>query len=584
MNKLRHLWRFLTTPLAQDDDAALRERWTRIIFVMVSAGLLLMTIIIPAFDFTIGEPSLVPTFVMLAINSLMAIGWYLILRGRWTISRYLLPMIFIALGVYFTFIVGPITTGVLQFAIAILLTAMLLGNKAQWIVVLICEVLYLTVGWLSGERDFEIFFTGGIVVGVSLSGIALLQWFASSILVTSFKRLRQAEAASRAAAGKMRAIFDSISDGITITDLQGTITDLNEATAHLHGFENREDLIGRSAFELIAERDHRTAEKNMLGTLTEGNSGILEYTLVTKDGTGFEGELNAVLIKDEASHPVGFVALTRDISPRKQAVAEREALIRQLQSKNTELEQFTYTVSHDLKAPLITISGFLGYLEQDATEGDVERVHIDVQNIKQAVDRMQLLLNELLELSRIGRLAEPPREVSFDDIVQEALKHVQGRLSASRADVRVAPNLPVVYGDRNRLVEVVQNLVDNAAKFMGEQPSPLIEIGTCGEDAERGKTIFFIRDNGIGILPKHQERIFGLFHKLDPQGEGTGIGLAIVKKIVEVHGGRVWVEGEIGKGSTFYFTLQRGEHNYISSATGNAMSLRAFSPDADHEK
>ncbi len=559
MNKLRHFLQFLTTPVSQEDDAALREHWTRIIFVMVSAGLLLMTIIIPAFDFTIGEPSYAPTFIMLAIDSLMAIGWYLILRGCWTISRYLLPTIFIALGVYFTFIVGPITTGVLQFAIAILLTAMLLGNKAQWIVVLICEVLYLAVGWLSGERDFEIFFTGGIVVGVSLGGIALLQWFASSILVTSFKRLRQAEAISRTAAEKIRAIFNSISDGVTVTDLQGTITDLNEATVHLHDFEKREDLIGMSAFNLIAEPDHPRAEQNMLVTLTEGNSGILEYALVKKDGTEFDGELNAVLIKDEAGQPAGFVALTRDITPRKEAEAEREALVRQLQSKNTELEQFTYTVSHDLKAPLITISGFLGYLEQDAIKGDVERVHKDIQSIKQAVGRMQLLLNELLELSRIGRLAEHPKEVSFDDIVQEALKHVQGRLTASKADVRVASDLPVVYGDRTRLVEVVQNLVDNAAKFMGEQPSPLIEIGTCGE--EDGKTIFFIRDNGIGILPKHQERIFGLFHKLDPQGEGTGIGLAIVKKIVEVHGGRIWVESELGKGATFCFSLSPAKVN-----------------------
>jgi PAS domain S-box-containing protein len=520
---------------------------------MVSTGLVLMTIIIPAFDFTVGEPSIIPTLIMLAIDGLMAIGWYLILRGRWTVSRYLLPMIFIGLGVYFTYIVGPITTGVLQFAIAILLTAMLLGNKAQWIVVALCEFLYIAVGWLSGERDFEIFFTGGVVVGVSLSGIAVLQWFASTILATSFRRLRQAESVSRMAAEKIRAIFNSIGNGITITDLQGTITDLNEATAHLHGFEKREDLIGLSAFDLIAERDHPRAERNMLVTLREGNSGILEYSLVKRDGTEFDGELNAVLIRDEVGQPAGFVALTRDITSRKHTEAEREELIRELAEKNKELEQFTYTVSHDLKAPLITISGFLGYLEQDAIAGDVDRVKKDISNINQAVHKMQRLLNELLELSRIGRMMEPPQTVPFAEIVQDALNHVEGRLTANKVNVWVEPDLPMVYGDRTRLVEVVQNLVDNASKFMGEQPSPLIEIGTCGE--EDGKAIFFVRDNGIGILPKHQERIFGLFHKLDPQGEGTGIGLAIVKRIVEVHGGRIWVESEIGKGSTFHFTL-----------------------------
>jgi len=112
-----------------------------------------------------------------------------------------------------------------------------------------------------------------------------------------------------------------------------------------------------------------------------------------------------------------------------------------------------------------------------------------------------------------------------------------------------------VTGDRQRLVEVLQNLLDNAAKFMGHQPDPRIEIGQRGEDAEHGKIIFYVKDNGIGIAPEHHERIFGLFNQLDPKMGGTGVGLALVKRIVEFHGGRIWVESEAGKGSTFYFTL-----------------------------
>jgi signal transduction histidine kinase len=247
------------------------------------------------------------------------------------------------------------------------------------------------------------------------------------------------------------------------------------------------------------------------------------------------------------------VTVTRNITPRKQAEAEREGLIRQLQSKNTELEQFTYTVSHDLKAPLITISGFLGYLEEDATKGDVERVQKDISHISLAINRMQRLLNELLELSRIGRLMNPPQEVLFGEIVQEALKHVEGRLTTNSVKVQVSPNLPAVYGDRTRLVEVVQNLVDNAAKFMGNQPEPTISIGTQIRD---GENLFFVRDNGIGISTEHQGRIFDLFNKLDPSSEGTGIGLAIVKRIIEVHGGWIWVESAPGEGSTFYFSLK----------------------------
>ena len=119
--------------------------------------------------------------------------------------------------------------------------------------------------------------------------------------------------------------------------------------------------------------------------------------------------------------------------------------------------------------------------------------------------------------------------------------------------VHVDDNMPMVFGDRPRLLEVVQNLVDNAAKFMGSQPEPRIDIGWNKD--EDGKPIFYVRDNGMGISPEHHERIFGLFNKLDIKADGTGIGLALVKRIVEVHGGRIWVRSEAGRGATFYFTL-----------------------------
>lgn len=552
MKKLQRAWQFLTTPLSKGDDAALRERMTRVVFVMVSAGVLLMSIIIPVFDFSIGEPSYTPTFIMLAIDAMMFIGWLLILRGFWIISRYLVIAIFLALGGYFVYIAGPITSGVLQFAIATLLTAMLLGSRAQWATVLVSEVLYILLGILSGEQDFEVFFTGGIVIGFSLSGIALLQWHVSDLLTSTYERLRQAEAVSRTAAEKMRAVFDSLSDGMTITDLQGNISDLNDSTLWLHGFEKREELIGRSAFDLIAVSDHPAAQKNLQRTLTEGRSGLLEYRLLRNNGEEFDGELNAVLIRDGAGQPAGFAALSRDITARKEAEAEREALIRQLQAKNTELEQFTYTVSHDLKSPLVTINGFLGYLEEDAAAGNAERLTHDIQRIRDAVGKMKVLLDELLELSRIGRLMNPPVTVPFADLVSEALAAVQGRLDQRRVLVTVQPDLPPVRGDRQRLVEVLQNLLDNAAKFMGDQPAPRIEVG-CEE--QEGQQIFYVRDNGMGIDPKYHEQVFGLFKQLNPSTEGTGIGLAIVKRIVEVHGGRIWVESELGAGATFYFTL-----------------------------
>jgi PAS domain S-box-containing protein len=239
----------------------------------------------------------------------------------------------------------------------------------------------------------------------------------------------------------------------------------------------------------------------------------------------------------------------------------REKLIKELESKNTELERFTYTISHDLKSPLVTINGFLGYLKSDTVSGKSDRVLTDIQRIQDAVDKMHLLLKELLELSRIGRIVNPPEKVLFDDLVREALDIVHGQLEAHRVAVQIQPNLPAVQGDRQRLIEVLQNLIDNASKYMGDQPAPSIEIGQHGEEGEL--LIFFVKDNGIGFNPQYYERIFGLFNKLDAKSEGTGVGLALVKRIIEIHGGRIWAESEVGKGSTFFFTLARGDYSTL---------------------
>jgi signal transduction histidine kinase len=238
-----------------------------------------------------------------------------------------------------------------------------------------------------------------------------------------------------------------------------------------------------------------------------------------------------------------------------QKLIEHKQLIAELEAKNAELERFVYTVSHDLKSPLITINGFLGYLERDAMTGNMERMQTDMVRITDATDKMQRLLGELLELSRIGRMMNPPQEVSFMEIVREAVALVHGQIEARGAEVRIAPDLPLVRGDRARLVEVVQNLLDNAVKFMGEQTHPRIDIGMRDADDE-GNPIFYVRDNGIGIEPQYHDKVFGLFNKLDPHTDGTGVGLALVKRIIEVHGGRIWVEskGE-GHGATFCFII-----------------------------
>jgi signal transduction histidine kinase len=166
---------------------------------------------------------------------------------------------------------------------------------------------------------------------------------------------------------------------------------------------------------------------------------------------------------------------------------------------------------------------------------------------------MDALLSELLELSRIGRIINPPEEVDLTALTQEALETLDARLRSTGVTVHISPDLPSVSGDRIRLREVIENLIDNAAKYMGSQSSPTIEIGV----RTQGKApVIFVKDNGMGIEASYHDRIFHLFEKLHPTIEGSGIGLALVKRIVELHGGQIWVESEgIGKGSTFCFTI-----------------------------
>jgi PAS domain S-box-containing protein len=234
-------------------------------------------------------------------------------------------------------------------------------------------------------------------------------------------------------------------------------------------------------------------------------------------------------------------------------ITQLENALNELQDKNNELERFTYTVSHDLKAPLITIGGFAGLLARDIKNGHVEKANRSIERILDAVNKMERLLNELLSLSRIGRMINEPQEVSFEEIAKEAVGLTQGRLRANKIPVEMEANLPTVKVDRARIVEVIQNLLDNAAKFMGEQKNPKIKIGARKES---DAYVFFVSDNGIGIDPAYHERVFGLFNKLDSNSEGTGVGLALVKRIIEFHGGKVWVESQgLNQGSTFCFTL-----------------------------
>jgi len=361
---------------------------------------------------------------------------------------------------------------------------------------------------------------------------------------------------------RLRTVIHTIPDLVWLKDLKGVYLSCNSKFERFFGAKEA-DIVGKTDYDFLDRELADSFIKHDRAVMI-ANRPIVNEEQVTYADDGHKELLETIKtpMYDAGGRLIGVLGIARDITDRKRAEAEREILISELETKNAELTQFAYTVSHDLKSPLVTITGYLGYIEHDAVSGNIERLRNDTHRIREAANKMQKLLTELLELSRIGRMMNEPEEVPFMDIVNEALNLVHGQLESHHITVQILspqgaqPNLPIVHGDRQRLTEVLQNLIDNATKYMGDQTDPRIEIGQEGE--EDGKPIFFVKDNGMGIAPEYHDRIFGLFNKLNAQSEGTGIGLTLVKRIIEVHGGRIWVQSEVGKGSTFYFTLPRG--------------------------
>lgn len=383
---------------------------------------------------------------------------------------------------------------------------------------------------------------------ITVAYYELMDFGAESAILCIFHDVteqKRAEIALMQSEARLRAMLGAVPDMIFELTRDGTIIQYIPSDL-IAPMIPPEEFLGRTVDQIMPAIADQ-AKFAIARALDSGQVNAFEYQL---QSNGTTKSYEARIVSTGAGT---VVAMIRDVSLIRWVASERESLINELEMKNAELERFVYTVSHDLKSPLVTIVGFLGYLEDDLKRGNLENLRKDVERIYLAAYRMQDLLKDLLELSRIGRALNSPQEISFDALVKEALELTDGRLKERGVQTRIQPDLPMIYGDHKQLLELIQNLIDNAAKYMGSQPNPVIEIGQHG--FEDGKPILFVRDNGMGIAPEYHETIFGLFNKLDPRSEGTGVGLALAKRIVEFHGGRIWVESELGKGALFSFTL-----------------------------
>jgi PAS domain S-box-containing protein len=346
-------------------------------------------------------------------------------------------------------------------------------------------------------------------------------------------------------------------DGIAIYDLEPKLRYVNNAFARMHGY-SPEEMIEMNAKNLHDEERMEEYRRGINQVKTQG-SWMGETRHLKKDGIPFPAYMSVTLLKDEKAKPIGIISVCRDITERKRAEKELKKYTKELERANRDLEDFTSRVSHDLKAPLLTIQSFTMFLMEDYADTLDETGREYLDKVKEAAKRMSVQIEDLLKLSRVGRKFIDMETVDLNVLLEEIKSDLSARIDERGGEV-VVGKLPHVSTQRVWMKELFTNLIDNGLKF-NKSEKPGVEV-SCEEDGKNYQ--FKVKDNGIGLEEKYQAKIFNLFETLHSQSdyEGTGAGLAICKKIVEELGGAIWVESKTGEGSTFFFTIPRNcSHN-----------------------
>jgi PAS domain S-box-containing protein len=348
-------------------------------------------------------------------------------------------------------------------------------------------------------------------------------------------------------------------DTIFVRDMSDVITFWNRGAQELYGW-TADEAIGKHSHQLL-----RTVFPVQIGEIqaellrTGRWEGELEKTKA--DGTRVVVASRWSLRRNEQESPVVILETNNDITERKRGEEEVRKLNQELGQRTTELETinkeleaFAYSISHDLRAPLRHMVGFAELLQKNAASILDEKGRRYVMMILESAKRMGILIDDLLAFSRIGRAETREAMVSLEEVVKEIQSELLQETDGRKISWRIGP-LPELYGDRSMLKLALVNLISNAVKFTRTRPRPEIEIG-CSEK-RKGGVVLFIRDNGVGFDMKYVNKLFGVFQRLHrtDEFEGTGIGLATVQRIIHRHGGRVWAEGLVDSGATFYLSL-----------------------------
>ncbi len=388
--------------------------------------------------------------------------------------------------------------------------------------------------------------------------------FASARDITAHK---QAEEALRQSEQRFSSMLESVRDyAIIFLDLDGRVATWNKGAERIKGYRP-EEIVGRhfSRFYTPDDIANGKPDRELHVASTEGRFEDEDWR-VRQDGSRFWANVVITALRDAGGTVTGYVKITRDLTSRKQWEDEIRRFAEDLKRSNQELEHFAYVASHDLQEPLRTVSSFSQLLArryQGKLDSDADEF---ITFIVEGATRMQTLINDLLAFSRIGTRGNPFAPVACEAILKAATENLDVAIAESGVVITHDP-LPTLVADQTQLTQLFQNLFGNAIKFRRTEETPRIHVAA---KRENGAWQFGIRDNGIGIDAQYFDRIFVIFQRLHGRLEypGTGIGLAICKKIVERHGGRMWVESEPGRGSTFHFTIpdERSNHHDSSSA------------------